>query len=447
MGKDNWPNRWVKTDLETIVEKMANGANLPQSEVQLEGYLPISRIETIALEEVDLKRVKYVEADEKIIEKYALRKGDILFSHINSDKHLGKTAIFNGEVDLIHGINLLLIRAKEGFDKKLLNYLFKHYRFQGKFIDVAQRAVNQSSINQKKLNRFQVPLIPESEQKRIVTKLDALFGHLDVLREKLDRIPELLKNFRQQVLTQAVTGEMTKEWREGKGLGEWPQKVLSELIIDKPRNGYSPKGVGFVTEVKSLTLSATTKGYFDPIHIKYLDIERPGRDSHLWLKNGDILIQRSNTLDYVGTSAIYDGEDFDFIYPDLMMKLTVNNMIETKYLYFVLSTNKTKEYFRRNATGTAGNMPKINQGTVMATPIPYPEKEEQQEIVKRIESFFSLADKIESQYQILKANIDQLPQAILNKAFRGELVEQEVKDYVRKVGELRMVAEEVRNNI
>src|SRR5690606_2444075 len=192
--------------------------------------------------------------------------------------------------------------------KKLLNYLFKHYRLQGKFIDVAQRAVNQSSINQKKLNRFQVPLIPESEQKRIVTKLDALFGHLDVLREKLDRIPELLKNFRQQVLTQAVTGEITKEWREGKGLGEWPQKVLSELIIDKPRNGYSPKGVGFVTEVKSLTLSATTKGYFDPIHVKYLDIERPGRDSHLWLKNGDILIQRSNTLDYVGTSAIYDGE-------------------------------------------------------------------------------------------------------------------------------------------
>lgn len=51
------------------------------------------------------------------------------------------------------------------------------------------------------------------------------------------------------------------------------------------------------------------------------------------------------------------------------------------------------------------------------------------------------SDKIESQYQSLKAKIDQLPQAVLAKAFRGELVGQEVKEYVREVGELGMVAE------
>jgi hypothetical protein len=50
-------------------------------------------------------------------------------------------------------------------------------------------------------------------------------------------------------------------------------------------------------------------------------------------------------------------------------------------------------------------------------------------------------DKIESQYQSLKAKIDQLPQAVLAKAFRGELVGQEVKEYVREIEELGMVAE------
>ena len=50
-------------------------------------------------------------------------------------------------------------------------------------------------------------------------------------------------------------------------------------------------------------------------------------------------------------------------------------------------------------------------------------------------------DKIESQYQSLKAKIDQLPQAVLAKAFRGELVGQEVKEYMREAGEVLMAAE------
>ena len=57
-------------------------------------------------------------------------------------------------------------------------------------------------------------LPPLLEQKRIVAKLDSLFGHLDTLKTKLDHIPELLKNFRQQVLTKAVIGKLTEEWRE-----------------------------------------------------------------------------------------------------------------------------------------------------------------------------------------------------------------------------------------
>ena len=71
-----------------------------------------------------------------------------------------------------------------------------------------------------------------------------------------------------------------------------------------------------------------------------------------------------------------------------------------------------------------------------------PSLEEQQEIVNRVEVLFSLADKIESQYASLKTKIDQLPKAILTKAFRGELVAQEVKEYVVEEIEGLMVAED-----
>jgi type I restriction enzyme S subunit len=105
------PKNWIQTDLDTVVLRMTNGSSLKQHEVEFEGSFPISRIETIWNETIDLERVKYVEASESDIEKYGLQKGDVLFSHINSDKHLGKTAVFNLDKTIIHGINLLLLRA------------------------------------------------------------------------------------------------------------------------------------------------------------------------------------------------------------------------------------------------------------------------------------------------------------------------------------------------
>ncbi|MBE7652470.1 type I restriction endonuclease subunit S [Tenacibaculum finnmarkense] len=436
------PKNWVETDLDTVILRMTNGSSLKQHEVEFENSFPISRIETIWNETIDLERVKYVEANENDIVKYSLQKGDVLFSHINSDKHLGKTAVFNLDKTIIHGINLLLLRAMPQFNGDLLNYILRHYRFSGKFIEVAQRSVNQSSINQKKLKSFIVPLPPLAEQQRIVAKLDTLFGSLDALKIRLNNIPQLIKNFKQAVLTQAVTGKLTQEWRVGKELEEWEETELINLILQKPRNGYSPPGVNYITEVKSLSLSATTSGKFNASKVKYLDIEKPKNDSHLWLKKGDILIQRSNSLDYVGTSAIYDGEDDDFIYPDIMMKIQVNEKIDNSYMNYVLSSSKIRTYYKDNATGTAGNMPKINQVVVSNTPICYPPKEEQTEIVKRVENLFSKADAIEKQYKTLKEKIDRLPQAILAKAFKGELVAQlptdgDAKDLLEEIKKLK----------
>jgi type I restriction enzyme, S subunit len=309
-----------------------------------------------------------------------------------------------------------------------VEYVYHFLKSQFGYLNTNTRGIGIPHVDPNTLWNIKVPLPPLPEQTRIVAKLDALFIHLDTLNSKLDHIPELLKNFRQQVLMQAVTGKLTEQWRKGKELEKWSTILLQELIVEKPRNGYSPQGVNFITEVKSLTLSATTTGKFNPSFIKYLDIKKPELDSHLWLKHGDILIQRSNSLDYVGTSAIYTGKDYEFIYPDLMMKIRANEKIQTSYLYYCLSSRVIRDYFKQNATGTAGNMPKINQEIVMNTPINLPSIDEQHEIVERVEELFNITDKIDSQYQTLKEKIDNLPQAILNKAFKGELVSQDPND-------------------
>lgn len=433
MSEEKLPKGWRKLTISMIGKVVTGNTPSKNNPEFFNGNIPW-------VKPGDVKKSRIIFQSEETLTELGAKKarlipqGSVIVTCIGD---LGNITVAGKELATNQQINSIVV------DEKIADFKYIYYwslTLKSWLIENST-STTISMVNKSKFENAPVILPPLREQQRIVARLDAIFGHLDVLREKLDRIPELLKNFRQQVLTQAVTGDLTREWREGKELGEWEELPLSELIIEKPRNGYSPKAVDFVTEVKSLTLSATTKGYFDPTHVKYLDIEKPENDSHLWLKNGDILIQRSNSLDFVGTAAIYDGEDNEFIYPDLMMKIRANDQIETRYLFYVLSSKPTKDYFKTNASGTAGNMPKINQGTVMNTPIPYPSLEEQDLIVEKVNSLFELADKIESQYQSLKVKIDQMPQAILAKAFRGELVGQEEKEYVREVEELGMVAE------
>jgi len=61
-------------------------------------------------------------------------------------------------------------------------------------------------------------------------------------------------------------------------------------------------------------------------------------------------------------------------------------------------------------------------------PAPILSLEEQKEIVHRVEQLFAFADKIEARYTKAKAMLDKLPQSILAKAFRGELVAQDPND-------------------
>ncbi len=286
----------------------------------------------------------------------------------------------------------------------------------------------QQNISQGILKEHLIPLSPLNEQRRIAAKLDTTLAAVEACRQQLDGVAAILKRFRQAVLAAATSGELTREWMEENFVDrKWEEGCLHELLSSKPRNGYSPKPADQETPIKSLTLSATTTGRFKPEHFKYIDQSIPV-DSHLWLTPGDILIQRANTLEYVGISAIYNGPEKTFIYPDLMMKCQANDKVVTQYLHYLLLSEAVRNYFRESATGTSGNMPKINQQIVMSAPVRWPTHDEQLEIVGRAQELFTLADQLEARLTTARKIVDRLTPALLAKAFRGELVPQDPSD-------------------
>ena len=105
----------------------------------------------------------------------------------------------------------------------------------------------------------------------------------------------------------------------------------------------------------------------------------------LWVKKNDILIERSNTPELVGISVIYEGHDNQFIFPDLMIRVRVNEeQILSKFLSLYLSSGKVRKYFQNRAKGISNSFPKISQNDINELEIPFPDVPKQQEIVKLI---------------------------------------------------------------
>ena len=192
----------------------------------------------------------------------------------------------------------------------------------------------------------------------------------------------------------------------------WALLPLDATLISGPTNGYSPKAVDYETKVKSLTLSATTSGVFKGEYSKFIADDIPA-SSDLWLQDGDILVQRGNTIEYVGVPAIYRGKKNIYIYPDLMMKLRVSTELDNDYVCFAMSAAPSRDFLRARASGTSGTMPKINQKTLMSLPIPIPPLAEQRRIVEKIYKLMQQCDQLERQIDAVNLKTSELLSAVM----------------------------------
>ncbi len=194
----------------------------------------------------------------------------------------------------------------------------------------------------------------------------------------------------------------------------WRWQCLDNILVFGPTNGFSPKAVGYETSVRSLTLTATTSGVFKGEHSKFISGDIPF-NSELWLRDGDILVQRGNTLEYVGVPAVYRGKQNCFIYPDLMMKLRVSSEINSSFIHFAMSSEPCREFLRSRASGTSGTMPKINQATLKSLPVPLPPLAEQNRIVAKIDKLMSLCDQLEQQIDATAKKQSVLLNAVISR--------------------------------
>lgn len=359
-----------------------NGLTTKQDEGS--GDYKVSRIETIGGGWIDETRVRFAsDLKEKDIEKYRIQKGDILFSHINSDPHLGKTGFAERDYeDLLHGMNLLLIRANpEVFEAEFLNRVFQYYRDIGVFISICSRSVNQSSINQAKLKAVEVPLPPLPEQKKIAHILSTVQRAIEAQEQIIQTTTELKKALMHKLFTEGLRNEPQKQTEIGPVPESWAVVELGEVakiergkFSHRPRN--EPRFYGgeypFVQTGDVSNCDGYVRSYTQTLNEDGLAISK-------MFPAGTILITIAANIGFTGIL------EFDSACPDSLIGITPNESLHTEFLNYYLITQQP-EMDRLAPKGTQKN---INIQFLKPWPVPLPSFEEQTEIAEA----FSATDR------------------------------------------------------
>ena len=260
----------------------------------------------------------------------------------------------------------------------------------------------------------------------IIAKLDALMQKVESNKQRLEKIPKILKRFKQSVLAAAVGGKLTEDWREKSGIvEEWEEKNLGSIttLVTSGSRGwakyYSEKGSTFV---RAQNIS---KDVLDLTDIAFVKLQNATEGIRTLIRENDILITITGAN--VTKTAHVDFNITDAYVSQHVGLVRVKNTVSSKFVYlFLISESHGRKQLLASAYGQG--KPQLNLDNIKEVQIFLPLIEEQKEIVRRVEQLFAFSEKIETRCTKAKTKLDKLSQCILAKAFRGDLVAQDPKD-------------------
>ena len=177
---------------------------------------------------------------------------------------------------------------------------------------------------------------------------------------------------------------------------DWEEQHLSSLVTTGPKNGYSGRSSKGARGTRTLSLGATTSGalVLNDDTVKRLE-ETIDPNSELFLQSGDVLVQRSNTLDLVGTTAVFEGPSGVYVYPDLMMRIRFHENATAHWFWRYANSANGRRFFMAVAAGSSGSMPKISGDRLRQMLVPVPPFFEQRAIATALNDVDALLGGLE----------------------------------------------------
>lgn len=344
--------------------------------------------------------------------------GTVLMS---SRAPIGYVAIAANEICTNQGFKSFI--CHEGIEPEYVYYWLKYMR---PVIEGMGSGSTFTEISGSRCKEIPFEFPPFAEQERIVAQVEALLARVNAARERLAKVPAILKRFCQSVLAAACSGQLTAGWRaedpsEGDLPESWERKPLGDLC-----NGLqygSSKKSDKEGDIPVLRMGNIQEGQIDWSDLVYSS--DPDEIRKYSLSPNTVLFNRTNSPELVGKTGIYRGER-PAIFAGYLIRINHGSDLTPEYLNYCLNAPEFREYCAYVRTDGVSQS-NINARKLAAYEIPWCGLDEQQEIVRRVEALFALADRIEQRAKAATEHVESTTQSILTRAFRGELVETEAE--------------------
>lgn len=402
---------------------------------------------------------------------------DVLYGRLRP--YLNK--VFRPDFEGLCSSEFIVFPASEHLNARFLQYLLNSIHFVSFASHLNEGDRPRVDFNQIGTYKFRLP--PLREQARIVARIEELFTQLDASVEELLKAQAQLKRYRQTVLKAAVTGELTKEWREAhKDELEPASELLSRILRERraawgatqlARKDASPKKDGSKPEYREpaapviynlpklpegwtwanisqvgqvtggltknprrkklpaiipyLRVANVYAGELDLTEVKNIGIDQSELERVL-LSAGDLLVVEGNgSIDQIGRVALWDGKIASCAHQNHLIKVRFNQPKLGKYILWWLLSSDGRNFITRIASSTSG-LHTLSISKVASLPLPLPPILEQEQIVSEIERVLSIADVLQQALDVALRQAERIRQSILKQAFEGNLVPQDPND-------------------
>lgn len=462
------PKGWVEVVLADLVSK--EGVFSDGDWVESKDQDPSGDVRLIQL--ADIGEMRFLDKSDRFMTlKRAnemkclyLKKNDLLISRLGDP--LGKACLYPAnEEKAVTAVDVCVFRPGNSYvDQKLVGYFLNSIAMR-RLIDSQASGTTRKRITGKKLKSLTFRLPPLNEQKRIVDKIDLLFSDLDEGEALLKTVQKQLTAYRQSVLKAAVTGELTKDWREQNKHRLDPGDNLLERILQSRRENWKGRGKYQEPTLSGISsLPEVPEGWVWSSVDQICFVETGATP-----KKGKCSYYNQGTIPWITSTAVNQKliTEYQDLITDLALKETNVKVFPKGTLIMAMygegktrgsiselgidaGTNQacaalicahiqedTKEYLKLflkynyeiiRLKSSGGVQPNLNLSIVKETKIPLPPMAEQQEIVDRVNDIFSQMDTLENWCVKELGRSATLRQSILKSAFSGKLVSQNPAD-------------------
>ncbi|MEO5332957.1 MAG: restriction endonuclease subunit S [Magnetococcus sp. YQC-5] len=390
----NWPQDWNEFTLGDVAQYL-NGKAFKPSDWGTAG-LPIIRIQNLTDPN---KPCNYFAG--RIEDRYRISNGDLLISWSAT---LGSFIWDGGDAVLNQHIFKVVPNLRLA-DKEFLHYLVLNILDE---MAKHTHGLAMKHITKKKFEALVIKLPSLDEQRRIVTRI----------KECMERVEEI-EALRAGAIEEAffLGSAVFADHVESLNHSDFGSTVLGDAV-EECKYGTSIKANTSGTGFPILRMGNIQNGRLDVSDLKHIDLPENEAERYV-LQHGDILINRTNSLELVGKSAVFYGLEGQWVYASYLVRLRIDrSKAIPEYVNAVINSRIGRNYVYRTARRAIG-MVNINAQEIQRMPLPLPSLQEQEKLVQQMAEVEPIVDELKRSFS--SDGIEHLRESILRKAFAGEL--------------------------